>query len=1376
MRKSKRLISLVLATLMIAICWISVFASPVEAKTIITLYKGYPKENIKANDSSTQDKYSEYWEYWSQGASKSKGMQGIGCHLVAQAKLLVESGVVSKDKSEFNPDIFFFWAKENGKLDSAYNENKNMQTLISYAKGKATITLLPTVDLNGKTEEQIANMVQKALEDGYYVILQSRKDHPVYVCRNWSLKYKEPILSNSKSGYSVAKGYVETLIGSGNKFSCFYRYKVELKDKQVEAFNSSSDTSVAGYYYLDPLCGNYVSLKASPTETSETLEEIQLGKYIKVTGKGINTYGNVWYKAVYNNKTGYVYPKTSETSGGKNRLIKVTDTFIFENVDPKNIARLSGEKSENWIAAKVYMNTSSSVKIKGYGCIVYKKSGSSYTELARASSTASNVTEIFYYHNYGDSENLKFYDSNNNLFHFEPGTTYYYRYYIKYDDKVYYSRNCVSDENYFSFTNSNVSGKYYIRYKSTDGEEVPSIQFKSYGENKKLCDTVPVSSKGYVLTYNANGGTVSASNKTANRTFKCWNTKADGSGTTYNPGQTYNRNESVELYAQWENPKVGALAIHTRSGYTFLGWFTEPSGGREIKATTSIAANITVYAHWEKQQSGVQPELAPSTRLLYMDLNGEYYARITLNVSGDLPNNYNISYDSKYGKCTIYEDGRTGTGISFVITGTSVGDDRLNFYMTSYGEIIAQTTVDVIIIAKKYTVFYDANGGEGTPYPQTLNCGEPFRASTEIPSKRYTVRYEAYYGNLISFESKYVDCEFLYWSGAPNSDQNGLFVPGVDYYSDSDILLYALWSKANVGNLEEPVRDGYTFTGWRTESGESVTSSTVLTEDITLYACWQQEVILDPRIIVDDNVTAKPGDEVRITVSLKDNPGISAMRLWLLCDKGVELINAEFDTDLIMSNYAQTGWTWSEDDCYGILNWIEPLDQLNITDTVYAVLTFKVSGGISYDRTIDINVICDTDNTFDYNQYSVYFGSGTGSIFVNARNDEQSGEYISGDINKDGEENNKDVVALFRYVSGKNSTGNTVDYDFNGDNEVNNKDVVALFRYLSKISETESGDPDDDYDEEEEEVEYYYYEDLVYVEKPEGYTFKEFLGYPAGLKDGVEEGSVMFNFSKGEPSDPRTYDLAVALLETIRNQIGNYTIDSFSTFSVRGVTVTKLDFAWENRAILQSIVEVYFDDCTAIIQFATTAAFAESKTDFDDMIATLGIFESRVKDSEYDEYNESNPDVWLCDETDIYNTGWWLHPESEVKPDFYWWYIDVNFCAPYTFKGIDMACYADVGSIVNVCLFDEHCNMLEEHEITVNENHANQGNLVHVDFDNTYSGGYYLIEFQYVDGRYFVLGSGGSTDVYTYISGMNLTNQDTLEAPAIKLIGADIVY
>ena len=60
-----------------------------------------------------------------------------------------------------------------------------------------------------------------------------------------------------------------------------------------------------------------------------------------------------------------------------------------------------------------------------------------------------------------------------------------------------------------------------------------------------------------------------------------------------------------------------------------------------------------------------------------------------------------------------------------------------------------------------------------------------------------------------------------------------------------------------------------------------------------------------------------------------------------------------------------------------------------------------------------------------------------------------SGAELKYDINGDGETDNKDVVILFRYLSGSTVDVNVIALDINGDGSVDNKDVVVLFRYLS---------------------------------------------------------------------------------------------------------------------------------------------------------------------------------------------------------------------------------------------------------------------------------------------------------------------------------------
>ena len=50
--------------------------------------------------------------------------------------------------------------------------------------------------------------------------------------------------------------------------------------------------------------------------------------------------------------------------------------------------------------------------------------------------------------------------------------------------------------------------------------------------------------------------------------------------------------------------KLASLPTPTRIGYDFAGWYTEPVGGQRVTVNKVFSGNTTIYAHWEKQDSG----------------------------------------------------------------------------------------------------------------------------------------------------------------------------------------------------------------------------------------------------------------------------------------------------------------------------------------------------------------------------------------------------------------------------------------------------------------------------------------------------------------------------------------------------------------------------------------------------------------------------------------------------------------------------------------------------------------------------------------------------------------------------------------------------
>ena len=53
---------------------------------------------------------------------------------------------------------------------------------------------------------------------------------------------------------------------------------------------------------------------------------------------------------------------------------------------------------------------------------------------------------------------------------------------------------------------------------------------------------------------------------------------------------------------------ITSLPTATRSDYVFLGWFTAADGGTQVSSGMKIKADVTFYAHWEKE---VVPYIAP---------------------------------------------------------------------------------------------------------------------------------------------------------------------------------------------------------------------------------------------------------------------------------------------------------------------------------------------------------------------------------------------------------------------------------------------------------------------------------------------------------------------------------------------------------------------------------------------------------------------------------------------------------------------------------------------------------------------------------------------------------------------------------------------
>jgi len=118
--------------------------------------------------------------------------------------------------------------------------------------------------------------------------------------------------------------------------------------------------------------------------------------------------------------------------------------------------------------------------------------------------------------------------------------------------------------------------------------------------------TVTVPKRSYKVTFDVNTGTCGTTSLTSNYSFGGYYTGTNGSGTQYYKGdgtsaRTWNIAQNTTLHEMWTSVAV-TLPTPTKTGYTFLGWYTAASGGTKIGnagAAYTPTADITLYAQWK---------------------------------------------------------------------------------------------------------------------------------------------------------------------------------------------------------------------------------------------------------------------------------------------------------------------------------------------------------------------------------------------------------------------------------------------------------------------------------------------------------------------------------------------------------------------------------------------------------------------------------------------------------------------------------------------------------------------------------------------------------------------------------------------------------
>ena len=407
-------------------------------------------------------------------------------------------------------------------------------------------------------------------------------------------------------------------------------------------------------------------------------------------------------------------------------------------------------------------------------------------------------------------------------------------------------------------------------------------------------------------------------------TFKCWNTKKDGTGTNYNASSSmwlyqslFNESNTLTLYAiWWDNndtytinfdgngaesgdtasltgliPNSSAYAPqcgYNKSGYTFKCWNTKKDGtGTNYNASSSMwliqslfdeSNTLTLYAMWWDNND---------TFTINFDGNGEdsgttsALSGITLSQIMSLSNYGNVHLP----KCGYNKDGYTFKCWNTKADGS--GKDLYPYEVNQYGNRLSFDDFDQNGMLSLYaiwwdnndtfTINFDANGADsGTMESITGLTLEQIQNGVRMPQCGF----------------RKDNCSFLGWSSNPANSSN-LFVakPGnrvrytlSSFDSNRELTLYPTWWNDNrtytinfdgngdgvIGSTEKIVIsnvpidevyvtlpecgftwEGHTFNGWthvansnyksaysRYISSDDFKTLFAQTDEITMYAQW----------------------------------------------------------------------------------------------------------------------------------------------------------------------------------------------------------------------------------------------------------------------------------------------------------------------------------------------------------------------------------------------------------------------------------------------------------------------------------------------------------------------------------------------------------
>ncbi|MDT2659532.1 InlB B-repeat-containing protein [Enterococcus hulanensis] len=495
--------------------------------------------------------------------------------------------------------------------------------------------------------------------------------------------------------------------------------------------------------------------------------------------------------------------------------------------------------------------------------------------------------------------------------------------------------------------------------KGSNGMTKPGYVFRGWctkadykGAVYKEGDTIDVTAdtvlyaywvKGLAVTYDGNGndaGTAPVDEKAPygigdqitiqdyadlykkGHVFKEWNSKPDGSGTSYKSNVATQIKEDLTLYAQWKKvepngtdvtvlyrrntDEQGTAPVDEKSpykhgdeatildcadmskdGYAFVGWTNRlEAGGKLYKPGQKITltANIIFYPQWKEDGSvGGDPE--GEKRTLTYDGNGNTGGKAPIDEKSPYNNNASVkileagSLEKAGYSFNGWNSQKDGKGTSYSVGGTfRIKEDTVLY--AQWKEIPVETT--------ECTIVYRNTNATGGTIPVDDKSPYLKNSVVEIMEPNTLVR-EGY--KFIGWTNRMESAGRIYKPGEKITITGNMimwpaweaiteesFTVDFDTQGGSTVASQTIEKDQKVSKPSDPTKAGYDFTGWYKDKDCKEVfdfDTEVITEATTIYAGWKAKEKFDvtfetdggssvaKQTVEDGSKASKPSDPTK---------------------------------------------------------------------------------------------------------------------------------------------------------------------------------------------------------------------------------------------------------------------------------------------------------------------------------------------------------------------------------------------------------------------------------------------------------------------------------------------------------------------------------